>query len=247
MHRMAVVAAMAAACGGADKPAARQADDGIEPGELPMSRRAAVPDMDEDSDDGVEVAGLRGRISAYDIQEGVRPHARALEACYNRNVGKKRFIGGNVELKYELARDGSVRWVQLVRSDLGAWPVEKCLLETARTMRFVEPQGGEADFTLPLEFSARRASQWYADRGLEEVAELTGELAECAEMAESAPVEVTLYVGARGQVQSVGFASLGAEPVADAWKDCAAERIGSWTLSDPLGAVTKTSFTYNPE
>ena len=62
----------------------------------------------------------------------------------------------------------------------------------------------------------------------------------CSE-APPSDVVVTLYVGTRGKVQSVGFAS-SAAPLSDGWADCAAEMIQSWQLVDPRGQVAKLTY-----
>jgi hypothetical protein len=155
-------------------------------------------------------------------------------------------MGGKLEIKWEIAADGVLTSAQIASSDLGAWPVEKCLLEVARAIQFVKPRGGDADFTVPLEFSSRGSSQWWdEDRSAQAVGERGGELAECVAVGEPAPADVvvTIYVGTRGKVLSVGFASASA-PLSDGWADCAAEMILSWQLVDPRGQVAK--LTYRP-
>ncbi len=117
-------------------------------------------------------------------------------------------------------------------------------------MTFTRPQGGEADFTLPLEFSPTRSVVWLDDETAKaQVGEQKAMLGECAKMSKTRRprhVMVTLYVGARGAVTSVGFASSSAKrPIRDKWADCAQAMIRSWVLADPLGRVAKLSFRYN--
>ena len=68
-------------------------------------------------------------------------------------------------LHWDIRKDGTVTAVKLAESDLGAWPIEKCLLEIARAATFDKPIGGDADFSLPLDFSAKgRLEVWDEDR-----------------------------------------------------------------------------------
>ena len=58
---------------------------------------------------------------------------------------------------------------------------------------------------------------------------------------------MTLYLGNRGVVKSVGFASPHKRGIEREWAACASEKILAWTLSDPRGKVAKLGFRYNPE
>jgi len=223
------------ACGGSEKPA---------PAAPTPSRTYA--DTEDEPDDGLELVSARGHMDPADVTAGLAPHSAGLEDCYKSRLGKRRWLGGKVELKWEISADGVLKSAQVASSDLGAWPVEKCLLELARTMSFAKPKGGDADFTVPLEFSARGATQWWdEEQSTRAVGGHPQELAGCAgEIGDPADVVVTVYVGTRGKVQSVGFAST-AQPIPDVWAECAATKVMAWQLVDPRGAVAKATFTYN--
>jgi hypothetical protein len=238
----------AAACGGSEKPVktiptpVEEDADGAE--EL---------ETQADEDDGVEVEGLKGHLDPQDIETGLQPHANALAGCYENNVRKSRYIDGKLQMKYTVGRDGAVKDVFVAESDLGAWNVESCLLQVARTVTFKEPRGrGDADFSVPLDFSSGRAKVHWLEQEVaqREVAQHVDSLSECAELGGGQNpnnVMITLYVGRRGKVQSVGFSSAGDKTVfSDAWAQCAFERIGRWQLRDPKGRVVKLSFLYNP-
>jgi len=252
-----------AACGGSDKKvedpkADPQSGDGDDDDRItigdrdPQTRKPIeLPDADDDDDDNgdVQISGLRGRLDAYDIERGVKPHANTLSNCYYGKVGRQRYIGGDIEFKFLIARSGEVKVVQLNKSDLGAWHIEKCLLETARQMTFAKPKGGEAVFSLPLEFSATRSARWIEDDvGSQQVKPFVRELRGCAREAKTRnprQVRVTVYVGPRGVVKSVGFASAAKREITDEWADCAETKIRAWTLADPLGRIAKLAFRYN--
>lgn len=245
-----------AGCGGgqtspAEEPAGATEDDDDD---RTGPRRAMSPDLDEDENDtdpdGAQIEGLRGRLERYDIEQGFNPHANALSACFTRKVGKQRYLGGEVEFKFVVARDGTVKAVHFLRSDLGAWPMEKCMLDIARAMNFAKPKGGgDADFTIPLAFDARQQVVfWNETRGAEEVDDARRmELEGCAEEAgvpDPRNIWITIYIGTRGKVMSAGFASPDG-PLADEWAECAAAKIGAWQLSDPRGRA-KMWYQYNP-
>ena len=137
------------------------------------------------------------------------------------------------------------------RVRLGAWPVEKCLLATSRKMTFTRPKGGEADFKIPLDFtSGRPVNYWDSDRADTEITkEARKQLRACAQEASTSnprDVWVTVYIGNRGVIKSVGFASKHKRSPTDEWSGCAEQKIMAWTLSDPQGRIAKMEFRYNP-
>src|SRR5690606_16245359 len=121
------LAAQGLACGSKPAPArpAPPDEDG------PAGYRSA-PYEDEEEDESLAVEGLRGRLEQADIQAGIEPHADALSRCYTDRVGRdNRYLGGAVELSFVVSPDGSVKTVHLAASDLGAWPMEECMLGVA--------------------------------------------------------------------------------------------------------------------
>jgi hypothetical protein len=158
-------------------------------------------------------------------------------------------LGGTVELTWVVAVDGKLSGVRLSQSDLGAWPIERCLLEVAAGVNFGKPQGhGPAEVTFPVTFAGGSAprSAWDEDQGLRAVGGKAKDLAACAKPGGGDPanVTITIYVGTRGAVQSVGFAA--PTPIAPAWADCAAGKVGAWMLTDPRGKIAKLAYLYHP-
>lgn len=242
----AVLLLQAVACGGASKPPAESAsalDDDDDDGPTDNVRGLAFEDDDDDDDDGMVIESEKGHLDVQDIQSVIARHTAALSDCYQSHHRRARYVDGKVELKYVVDQSGAVKQVQVLKSDLGAWDVERCLLDVSRAMTFVEPRGrGDADFTVPLDFSATTRVRWLTEEDAEsQVASLRDELAQCE--GEPGVVDVTLYVGRRGAVKSAGFAA-SEEPYTDEWADCAVEIIKQWQLADPRGRIAKLSFRY---
>lgn len=238
---------LAVACGGSDKSSPE------EPGTsraVPASR-TSTDDGEEDTSD-IEVEGLKGHLDPGQIEKGVAPHQGALAKCYKAQARKAKFLGGKLVMKFVVGPDGSVKEALLDESDLGSWPVEHCALEIARAMSFAAPKGGdrEAEFTVPLEFAGTRSVEWWPEERIEtSIGKKLGELEECAEqngVVVPSNVFVTLYIGNRGQVQSVGFASPG-KTIDDAWAECAAGIVAGWPMPDPMGKIAKSGFRYRAE
>jgi hypothetical protein len=153
--------------------------------------------------------------------------------------------------------------VKLSESDLGNWDIEQCLLEAARSATFDKPQGGDADFTVPLDFSAKGNAQiWDEDKSLRAVGGQLAKLDSCPDPKLKLPkpkdgekpphkapkptnVTVTLYVGPHGKAESVGFSSPTAE-IGDDWALCAAKAAEAWRLPDPRGQIAKLAIRYKP-
>jgi hypothetical protein len=196
----------------------------------------------EPTDDGLVVKGLKGTLPPAAIQAGIAPVEADLTACYKSNLKGSRFLSGNVVLGFRIKRDGTVRTVDLAESNLGSWRVEKCLLDVGRGLRFVEPEGGEATFTVPLEFQGARGEvlSWEAERLGKRLPTLDKKIEKtCRGVGRKNRAQVTLYLGRRGKVRSVGFAGAA---VPDDWKDCAEAVISESELIDPRGQLVKISF-----
>jgi TonB family protein len=238
---------LVAACGGAKpKP--------VEPAPVVVSARPTTRHIIDDSEptEGVTVLNARGRMEPADIEAGLAPHTQALTDCYMTRVGKRRWLGGNVQIHWDISKDGDITAVKLIESDLGAWPIEKCLLEVARDAKFSPPKGGDADFMVPLTFSAKGGAQaWDEDAGLKAVGGQLAKLDACVQAknkkvkTKTPPddVTITVYVGPRGAAQSVGFASK-ASVLEETWADCAVKAAMAWRLPDPRGQVAKLAVRY---
>jgi hypothetical protein len=238
MRAFAVVV-LALGCGGSAPPPADPAAGGNTP-----TRTVIEDSTEDDSGDGVEIVSARGHMDPDAVAAGIAPHAAALEACYTSNLKRRQWLGGKLQLTWQITKAGDVTSVVVGDSDLGAWSIEKCLLGVARAATFAKPKGGDADFSLPFEFSAKGASVWWdEDIGIKAVGKRVDALAKCgAEGKPAAEVVITMYVGTRGKVQSAGFGSTAAVP--EAWADCVAAVVEGWTLADPRGKVAKVALRY---
>jgi len=238
---------LAIACGGSDKTSPE------EPGESHSVRpsRVSTDDSEENTDD-IEVEGLKGHLDPGQIEKGVTPHQGALARCYKAQARRSKYLGGKLVMKFVVAPDGTVKEALLDENDLGSWTVEHCVLEIARAMSFAAPKGGdrEAEFTVPLEFAGTRSVEWWPEERIEtSITKKLPELEECKEqngVVVPSNVFVTVYIGVRGAVQSVGFVSPG-RSIDDAWAECAAGIVAGWTMPDPMGKIAKSGFRYRPE
>jgi hypothetical protein len=141
--------------------------------------RVPVETAEEEQEDGVTFVKTKGTMSKEAIEAGLAPHQEAMMECYTAKVGKRKWLGGEVRLFWEIKADGSIKTVK-IDSNLGAWDVEKCLLDIAWSATFDRPKGGEAEFDVPLQFSATRSTAiWDEDQALRAVGGQLAKLDEC--------------------------------------------------------------------
>jgi hypothetical protein len=250
MRALAIACTATLACGGGGG-AATQPTKPVGPD---PARPTRVPIEDDENEDGVEIVSTRGHMEPAVIETGLAPHKEALSDCYMSKVGKRRWLGGKVAIHWDISKAGEVTAVKLIESDLGAWPIEKCLLETARAATFGKPKGGDADFMVPLEFTAKgRAAVWDDDLALRAVGGQLAKLDDCTKppkgksikIPQPDDVTITVYVGPAGKAQSVGFSS--SKSVLDEhWAECAEKTAMAWRLPDPRGAYAKLTVKYRP-
>jgi TonB family protein len=206
----------------------------------------------ERAEEAVTVTASWGRLDAQEIQAGVSPHAAALNGCYQTELKQKKFLTGRMLVEIRVNKTGQVYAASVAESDLGDWAVERCVLGIARRMTFAQPEGGDrkAMFKVPLNFSSDQTTieTWPEEKIAGAVTGKRAQLDACAGQAGGTPaaVIVTLYVGNRGAVKAVGFAPADGKPVADAWAECAARAVSTWTMADPMGKIVKASFRYGP-
>lgn len=237
---VAISAGLGVACGAASQQQS--------PRPLPVSPPATADLAPEPAaDDELEVEGLLGTLEPADAQPVVARSFGEIEACHARASGTQRYVGGRLELRFRVGDDGRVARVRVERSDLGSWPVERCILDVARRLVFPRPRGGEAELVFPVEFPGRApVTRADGERAQAELAEHLAALAAC-----SAPgglpgdVLVTAYVGVGGAIKSVGFAAEGGD-LDGSWADCALAKSLGWTLSDPRGRMLKVQGWYRP-
>jgi hypothetical protein len=231
---------MIVACGGRSSPPPQKAGPPAKP------HVTRVPVDDTEAEDGVTFVNARGHMEKEAIEAGLASQQAQLADCYLKKVGRRRWLGGHVKIHWDIAKDGTVTSVKLAsESDLGAWPIEKCLLEVARAATFDKPVGGDADFDIPLEFPPRGATlPWDEDEALRAVGGQLVKLDTCGKT-EGLPddVVVTMYVGPHGKALSVGFSSDKSE-IKDKWAECAVKAAAAWRLPDPRGTVAKLAIRY---
>lgn len=185
--------------------------------------------------------GLGGQISEFAVQSVMETQMAGFNNCFKHVAGS--YVSGEVQLSFKVNTDGRVKEVFVSQSTLGSWPVEDCLVQTARFLEFPPPEGGPARFIYPFMWNqaGRRLSQTMdASWGYPTLRKNRDTIRACRSTHRfEGPFHVTLYVGARGKVLSAGMhANMDS---GDRFPACVVENIEAMTFPDPGSATAKYS------
>jgi hypothetical protein len=242
-HWLALLGALAVigGCG------ARAAKPDPDPGEGSSRHRAVNPlAHDEQGEaDGMQVEGELGTLDEEQAQAGLAGSLQALAACFNKQVLREPYLGGELTLHYRVARDGSVKHVRAAKSSLGSLAVERCVVARAGKAHFARPHGGEAELDYPLRFQGRTPAQsWDSGMVSKEIqAHVEQLLAGASGKTLTAPagLVLTFYVNARGKVVSTGMTADDAVP--DDFADQLSENLKRLSF-EAAGGYAKVTYTW---
>ena len=238
MTRPGAIAVIIFAFGGCGKPARVAAP-------APVADRgpAQAPYEASPSEEEFEVISGVGTLSSEQVLETVEPHVKSITACVYAQAYEAPWLGGDIELQWEVAPTGEVTTAILRKSTLGSWAAETCILTLASQLSFPKPKGGPATVALPMEIPAVKRPLTLDPlrvRG----ALIPGLIKLGKTCGDQSDVTATAYVGGRGQVLSVGFSR--AQPIDVTWADCAATEIAAWVITANRGYTSKVEFTAAP-
>ncbi len=185
----------------------------------------------DDNAMGMEMS--MGVLDEREVDRAIKPHEAALSTCFSRAGDARKYLSGQVVMRFVVSADGQVSDVQVVRNALGSYPVERCLVSEGKRIVFPPPEGRRGtDFEYSMEFQStgeRSVIPWSGEEMARHLFSVSSEMANCGSLG-AQDVDVIAYVEAGGAVGSVGFASQGSiDPEAAA---CAASLIRRVHISD---------------
>jgi hypothetical protein len=153
-----------------------------------------------------------GFISQEAAQSALARRWADLRNCYHAAGTSAAFAGGRVSLRFVVAASGATSEVQVRETQLGNFDVERCLVDTGRTVAFPAPRGGASttvDYTLEFRSTGEVAVIDLPDDAV--AANLPALLGQqlgtrCPTLG-GEEVFATVYVNAGGAVQSAGLAA----------------------------------------
>jgi hypothetical protein len=197
-------------------------------------------------DKGMSMDMSMGVLDEQAVDMAIKRHERALAACF-RNAGEARkYLSGQIVMRFVISGTGEVSDVQMIRNALGNYSVESCLVLEGKQIRFPAPEGRRGtDFEYSMNFQStgeRAVVPWSGEEMARHMYSVSDDLANCGALG-STDVDVIAYVEAGGHVGSVGFASEGSlDPMAAV---CAVALMRKVRISDaPVGRSTVLRATF---
>jgi len=189
------------------------------------------------SGSGTDIHGALGTLGQAAIQNGINAHLPKAIDCFSQRFQAAPYLGGRVELEFRVATDGQVKWVRIQHSDLGSLEVEQCVVKQMRSARFEAPDGGEVEFSMPLDFGGGRATmaldtESTAARQLQDSCEKLLRGKDGAPLKIPKGLRIGLYVAPGGGVVSVGLSAGGAE-IAPELAEALVANVKELTLMEP--------------
>ena len=212
------------------------------PAPAPVAQEAPPPQHDEA--DEMKVAGTLGTLDEDEIAGPFQRRWDDITRCIDEVAQKQQFLGGKIEVKLRVTAAGDPKSAFIAASTFGNYDAERCVLAIARELHFARPHGGgEAEFSYPIEFHARRPVQtWEEARVSPSVARHRKDVHECKQKAPGRlppALSMTVYVAPGGKIASAGLAA--DAPLDDAFAECLVGKTKGWRLDDPLGKIAKAT------
>ena len=228
------VAALVAGC----------AHEAPKPAPPPPPVAVVAPPPPREEPDEMKVAGTLGTLSDDEIAGPFQRRWDDITHCIDEVAQKQQFLGGKIEVKLRVTAAGEPKSAFIAASTFGNYDAERCVLAIARELRFAHPHGGgEAEFSYPIEFRARRPVQTWDEARVEpSVMRHRKDVHECKQKAPGKlppTLSMTVYVAPGGKIASAGLAA--DAPLDDAFGECLVGKTKAWRLDDPLGRIAKAT------
>jgi outer membrane biosynthesis protein TonB len=95
---------------------------------------------------------VSGYLSPEQIMRVVRQNQAAVRYCYENELQRQPSLRGRIEIRWRIARNGSVSSARVGSSTMHNARVEGCIVRQVRRWRFPQPDGGEVDVNFPFIF-----------------------------------------------------------------------------------------------
>ncbi len=237
---------LAAAACGSDAPARRPSVAGAATDDGPAARArpgAHAIGLGNEKDQDVHLQFDRGYLSDNDVNDAMEKHQRTLVDCYQRAGEQRKYVSGQVVLRFLVSKTGQVSDVLVVGSTLGHYAVERCLVAEGRRIPFPPPGGNnDTEFEYSLKFRSSgeiQVVEWGQELMAKDIGALSPGLGGCGPLGPR-EVRAVAYIEPGGSVASVGLSCDG--PLDGTVGICVIEQIRRWHLPNDRDHVVRTSF-----
>ena len=113
------------------------------------SARAAVAGDDQAMDLQMSIGVLDQRA----VDRAMAPHVPTMVECFDLARDARRYMSGQIVLRFVVEASGLVSDIQVIKNELGNHRVERCLTSAGRRIVFPPPEGNrKTDFEYSLRF-----------------------------------------------------------------------------------------------
>jgi hypothetical protein len=209
----------------------------------------APVEREKRADARVNVRGIEGTLSNYDVRATMEKRGTEFGACHEPRARRMPRLAGNIEFAIRVTPEGAVSQVQVRNSDVGDRALERCFVDVIRATPFPRPNGGEANVMWTMMLGPSRPGKdpelWEHGRIERVLAKKAPELRETCAVPTDGSFLITMYVNRRGRVVTAGVSGPGGgEPEL---LDCLAAGLRSWRMPTPRkSALAKVSFPLEP-
>jgi hypothetical protein len=151
-----------------------------------------------------------GVLDERAVDRAIKPHERALSDCFARAGDARKYLSGQVVMRFVVTGSGQVSDVQVIKNALGSYPVESCLVTEGKQIVFPAPEGRRGtDFEYSMSFRStgeRNVIPWSGQEMARHLYGISADLANCGNFGRG-DVDVVAYIEPGGAIGSVGFAS----------------------------------------
>ena len=164
----------------------------------------------DDNAMGMEMS--MGVLDERVVDHAMKPHIRAMSACFSRAGDARKYLSGQVVMRFVVTGSGQVSDVQVIKNGLGSYPVESCLVAEGKRIAFPAPEGRRGtDFEYSMSFQStgeRTVIPWSGEEMARHLYGISSDIAGCGSIG-ATDIDVIAYIEPGGAVGSVGFASEG--------------------------------------
>src|SRR3954469_22510862 len=121
-HSLALISILAACGGGSSAKPEPTVHEHAQRREMP-----APPEEKTNENDDLQLEGALGTIDMSNVQSVIQANGQAISDCQTQNIGKLWYIGGQMTLKFRIARDGTIKTFGITENDVGNYAIERCV------------------------------------------------------------------------------------------------------------------------
>jgi len=163
-------------------------------------------------DNAMGMSMSMGVLDERAVDRALKPYERALSNCFARAGDARKYLSGQIVMRFVVTGSGEVSDVQVVKNALGCYPVESCLVAEGKQIVFPAPEGRRGtDFEYSMSFRStgeRSVIPWNGEEMAHSLYGISADLANCGNFS-AGDVDVIAYIEPGGTIGSVGFASQG--------------------------------------